>query len=113
MAQCVTVPHAPEACGNVTVPDCVTRRLDAAPKVIAVQENNDAWCEEPGVSGRVWCNLSMRYADAIAPEGWFFLYEGIGNRKTNADLIKHSVMEIQVARFTLSDGGSAVLARLV
>jgi hypothetical protein len=22
----------------------------------------------------------MRYADAIAPEGWFFLYEGIGNR---------------------------------
>ena len=55
----------------------------------------------------------MRYADAIAPDGWFFLYEGIGNRKTNADLIKHGVMEIQVARFTLSDGGSAILARLV
>ncbi len=51
--------------------------------------------------------------DAIAPDGWFFLYEGIGNRKTNADLIKHGVMEIQVARFTLSDGGSAVLARLI
>jgi hypothetical protein len=81
--------------------------------VIAVQEGADAWCEEPGVTGRVWCKLSMRYADAIAPDGWFFLYEGIGNRKTNADLIKHGVMEIQVARFTLSDGGSAILARLV
>ncbi len=81
--------------------------------VIAVQEGADAWCEEPGFSGRAWCNLSMRYADAIAPDGWFFLYEGIGNRKTNADLIKHGVMEIQVARFTLSDGGSAVLARLI
>ena len=82
-------------------------------KVIAVQEGADAWCEEPGFSGRVWCNLSIRYADAIAPDGWFFLYEGIGNRKTNADLIKHGLMEIQVAPFTLSDGGSAVLARLV
>ena len=82
-------------------------------KVVAVQEDNDAWCEEPGVTGRVWCNLSMRYADAIAPKGWFFLYEGIGNRKTNADLIKHGVMEIDVARFTLSDGGSAILARLI
>ena len=83
----------------------MTRIERAAPflddKVDADQENNDAWCEEPGVSGRVWCNLSMRYADAIAPEGWFFLYEGIGNRKTNADLITHGVMEIQVARFTL------------
>ena len=82
-------------------------------RVIAVQDGADAWCYEPGVSGRVWCKLSQRYADAIAPDGWFFLYEGIGNRKTNADLIKYGVMEIQVARFTLSDGGSAVLARLL
>lgn len=82
-------------------------------RVIAVQEGMDAWCEEPGAPGRPWCHLSMRYADAIAPDGWFFLYEGIGNRKTNADLIKHGVMEIQVARFTLSDGGSAILARLL
>ena len=81
--------------------------------VIAVQDGADAWCYEPGVSGRVWCILSQRYADAIAPDGWFFLYEGIGNRKTNADLIKHGVMEIQTSRFTLSDGGSAVLARLI
>jgi hypothetical protein len=95
----------------------VTRIERKAPflddQVIAVQEGPDAWCYEPGVSGRVWCNLSMRYADAIAPEGWFFLYEGIGNRKTNADLIKQGVMEIETSRFTLSDGGSAVLARLV
>ena len=81
-------------------------------KVVAVQEGSDAWCEEPGVSGRVWCNLSIRYADAIAPEGWFFLYEGIGNRKTNLDLIKHGVMELQQSVFTLSDGGRALMARL-
>jgi hypothetical protein len=95
----------------------VTRIERAAPflddKVIAVQENNDAWCEEPGVTGRVWCNLSIRYADAIAPEGWFFLYEGIGNRKTNLDLVKHGLMEVQQSRFTLSDGNSAAVARLV
>jgi hypothetical protein len=82
-------------------------------QVIAVQEGPDAWCYEPGVSGRVWCILSQRYADAIAPEGWFFLYEGIGNRKTNLDLMKHGVMIVQPSRFTLSDGNSALLARLV
>jgi len=81
--------------------------------VIAVQEGPDAWCYEPGVSGRVWCILSQRYADAIAPEGWFFLYEGIGNRKTNLDLMKHGLMEVQQSRFTLSDGNSASLARLI
>ena len=82
-------------------------------KVIAVQEGADAWCEEPGVTGRVWCNLSMRYADAIAPDGWFFLYGWIGNRKTNLDLLKHGLLEIQESRFTLSDGNSTILARLI
>jgi hypothetical protein len=95
----------------------VTRIERAAPflddNVIAVQEGADAWCYEPGVSGRVWCILSQRYADAIAPEGWFFLYEGIGNRKTNLDLMKHGLMEVQQSRFTLSDGNSASLARLI
>lgn len=81
-------------------------------KVVAVQEGADAWCEEPGVSGRVWCNLSIRYADAIAPDGWFFLYQGIGSRKTILDLLKHGVLEVQESRFTLSDGGSATLGRL-
>jgi hypothetical protein len=61
----------------------------------------------------VWCILSQRYADAIAPDGWFFLYEGIGNRKTNLDLLKHGLIEIQQSRFNLSDGGTAVLARLI
>ena len=82
-------------------------------KVVAVQEGADARCEEPGVTGRVWCNLSMRYADAIAPDGWFFLYEGIGNRKTNLDLLKHGLLEIQESRLTLSDGNSTILARLI
>ena len=95
----------------------MTRIERAAPflddRVVAVQEGADAWCEEPGVGGRAWCILSQRYADAVAPEGWFFLYEGIGNRKTNMDLIKHGLMEVSVSRFTLSDGGSALLARLV
>lgn len=81
-------------------------------KVIAVQEGCDAWCEEPGLVGRVWCNLSIRYADAVAPEGWFFLYEGIGTRKTNSDLIKHGVLEVQQSSFTLRDGGTATLGRL-
>ena len=95
----------------------MTRIERAAPflddKVIAVQDGTDAWCEEPGFSGRVWCNLSIRYADAIAPDGWFFLYEGIGNRKTNLDLLKHGLMEVQESRFTLSDGNSTILARLI
>ncbi len=80
--------------------------------VIAVQEGADAWCYEPGVPGRAWCILSVRYPDAIAPDGWFFLYEGIGTRKTNADLIKHGLMELDQSVFTLSDGGTAVLARI-
>ena len=82
-------------------------------RVVAVQEGADAWCEEPGASGRVWCNLSIRYADATAPDGYFFLYEGIGNRKTNLELLKHGLLEIQPARFTLSDGGNALIARLL
>ena len=80
--------------------------------VVAVQEGADAWCEEPGVTGRVWCKLSIRYADANAPDGWFFLYESIGSRKTIADLIKRGVMVVEAAGFTLSDGGSAMIARL-
>ena len=82
-------------------------------KVVAVQEGADAWCEEPGVTGRVWCNLSIRYADAVAPKGWFFLYQGIGSRKTILDLLKHQMLQVQASPFTLSDGGSTLLARLI
>lgn len=82
-------------------------------KVVLVQEGPDAWAEEPGVTGRPWARLSIRYVDAIAPEGWFFLHESIGNRKTIADCLKHQAIEVQVAPFTLSDGGSALLARVL
>jgi hypothetical protein len=95
----------------------VNRIERAAPfldeRVVLVQEGADAWAEEPGAAGRPWAKLSIRYADAIAPEGWFFLYESIGSRKTIADCIKHGALEIQTARFTLSDGGGALLARVV
>jgi len=95
----------------------VTRIERAAPflddRVVLVQDGQDAWAEEPGTTGRPWANLSIRYADAVPPEGWFFLYESIGSRKTIAECLKHKALEIQVARFTLSDGGSALLARVV
>ena len=81
-------------------------------RVVAVQEGADAWCEEPGVTGRVWCILSIRYTDAVAPEGWFFLYQGIGSRKTILDLLKHGMIQVQSSAFTLSDGGTTILARL-
>jgi hypothetical protein len=81
--------------------------------VSVVQEGADAWCEEPGVTGRAWCILSQRYADAIAPEGWFFVYESIANRKTIADCMKHGVLEVKGAPFTLSDGASVRIGRVI
>ena len=77
-----------------------------------VQEGADAWCYDPAV-GRQFAKLSIRYVDAIAPEGWFFLNEHIFNRRTILDLIKAGHLEIQESVFTLSDGGQARLARLV
>jgi len=52
-----------------------------------VQEGADAWCYDPKI-GRQFAKLSIRYSDAIAPEGWFFLDEHIFNRATIADLVK-------------------------
>jgi hypothetical protein len=77
-----------------------------------VQEGADAWCYDPSV-GRQFAKLSIRYTDAIAPEGWFFLNEHIFNRRTILDLIKAGHLEIKESAFTLSDGGQARLARLV
>ena len=77
-----------------------------------VQEGADAWCLDPKV-GRQFAKLSIRYADANAPEGWFFLNEHIFNRKTIADLMKSGHLEVQSSVFTLSDGGHARLGRLV
>ena len=77
-----------------------------------VQEGADAWCYDPKV-GRQFAKLSIRYADAIAPEGWFFLNEHIFNRRTILDLLKGGHLELQQSVFTLSDGGHARLGRLV
>lgn len=77
-----------------------------------VQEGADAWCYDPAI-GRQFAKLSIRYTDAIAPDGWFFLNEHVFNRRTILDLLKAGHLEIQESPFTLSDGGQARLARLV
>jgi hypothetical protein len=77
-----------------------------------IQEGADAWCLDPKI-GRQFAKLSIRYADANAPDGWFFLNEHIFNRQTIADLIKAGHLEVQQSVFTLSDGGQARLGRLV
>jgi hypothetical protein len=77
-----------------------------------VQEGGDAWCYDPAI-GRQFAKLSIRYVDANAPEGWFFLNEHIFNRATIAQLLKAGHLEVQSTRFTLSDGGQALLGRLV
>ena len=77
-----------------------------------IQEGADAWCLDPKV-GRQFAKLSIRYADANAPDGWFFLNEHIFNRATIAELIKAGHLEVDQSAFTLSDGGQARLGRLV
>ena len=77
-----------------------------------VQEGADAWCLDPKI-GRQFAKLSIRYADANAPDGWFFLNEHLHNRKTIADLLKAGHLEVDQSAFTLSDGGQARLGRLV
>ena len=77
-----------------------------------IQEGADAWCLDPKV-GRQFAKLSIRYTDANAPEGWFFLNEHIFNRATIAELIKAGHLEVDQSAFTLSDGGQARLGRLV
>lgn len=77
-----------------------------------VQEGADAWCLDPKI-GRQFAKLSIRYADAIAPDGWFFLNEHIFNRRTIIELLKAGHLEVDQSVFTLSDGGQARLGRLV
>jgi hypothetical protein len=77
-----------------------------------VQEGADAWCLDPKI-GRQFAKLSIRYTDANAPEGWFFLNEHIFNRATIAELLKAGHLEVDQSAFTLSDGGQARLGRLV
>ena len=80
--------------------------------IYCVQDGADAWCYDPKI-GRQFAKLSIRYVDAIAPDGWFFLNEHIFNRRTIIDLIKSGHLEVQQSVFTLSDGGHARLGRLV
>jgi hypothetical protein len=90
--------------------EIITPELDEG--IQCVQEGADAWCLDPKI-GRQFAKLSIRYVDANAPEGWFFLNEHIFNRATIAELTKAGHLEIQSTRFTLSDGGQALLGRLV
>ncbi len=90
--------------------EILTPELDEGIK--CVQEGADAWCYDPKI-GRQFAKLSIRYSDAIAPEGWFFLNEHIFNRATIAELIKAGHLEVDQSAFTLSDGGQARLGRLV
>jgi len=90
--------------------EILTPELDEG--IHCVQEGADAWCYDPKI-GRQFAKLSIRYADANAPEGWFFLNEHIFNRRTIIDLIKAGHLEVSESVFTLSDGGQARLGRLV
>jgi hypothetical protein len=49
----------------------------------------------------------------VAPDGWFFLKEDIGNRKTILDCLKHGILEVRGGPHILSDGGCARLARVL
>ena len=95
---------------QVTRVDILCNELDDG--IRCVQEGGDAWCLDPKI-GRQFAKLSIRYTDANAPEGWFFLNEHIFNRKTIADLLKAGHLEVDQSAFTLSDGGQARLGRLV
>jgi len=101
---------APQGLRQVIKVDILCDELDDG--IRCVQEGADAWCLDPKI-GRQFAKLSIRYADAAAPDGWFFLNEHIFNRKTIADLIKAGHLEVQQSVFTLSDGGQARLGRLV
>ena len=101
---------APQGVRQVSQIQILTPELDEG--IVCVQEGADAWCYDPKI-GRQFAKLSIRYADAIAPDGWFFLNEHIFNRKSIADLLKAGHLELEQSVFTLSDGGQARLGRLV
>ena len=90
--------------------EILTPELDEG--IRCVQEGADAWCYDQKI-GRQFAKLSIRYVDAVAPDGWFFLNEHVFNRRTIIDLIKSGHLELNESVFTLSDGGHARLARLV
>jgi hypothetical protein len=80
--------------------------------VFCVQEGADAWCYDYRLQ-RQFASLSMRHDNAIAPEGWFFVRQDVIARATVSELIKAGHLELDQSKFTLADGGTALLVRLV
>ena len=91
--------------------EVVAPYLDAGVRV--VHEGAKCWAIDPLFAERPWCVLSIEYVDDFPPEGWFWLYNGIGNRKTILDMLKHGHLEINPDRRILSDGSYGQLARLI
>jgi hypothetical protein len=81
--------------------------------VSVVQDGSVCVVEDPRFLSRPWAVLWIDYVDAVPPEGWFFLKEDIGNRKTILDCLKHGILEVRGGPHILSDGGCARLARVV
>ena len=82
--------------------------------VFCVQEGADAWCYDYKLQ-RQFASLSIRYDNANAPEGWFFVRQDVIARATVSELTPflHSNAQLQTSNFTLADGGGATLGRLV
>lgn len=80
--------------------------------VVLVQEGSRCWVEDPSFSARPWATLWIEFADDFPPAGWFWLYNGIGNRKTIADLVKAGLLEINPEPRMLSDGFKNYVARV-
>lgn len=80
--------------------------------VFCVQEGADAWCYDYRLQ-RQFASLSMRHDNANAPEGWFFVRQDVIARATISELNKAGHLELQQSTFTLADGGTALLGRLL
>lgn len=80
---------------------------------VVVQDGAICVVEDPRFLSRPWAVLWIGYAGVDAPDGWFFLKEDIGNRKTILDCLKHGILEVRGGPHILSDGGCARLARVV
>lgn len=85
--------------------------LDAG--AILVQHNDRCWVLDPSFAERPWAILHMLGINDAAPEGWFWLDSGIGNRKTIADCIAHGILEIDKHQRRLDNGMPAYLAKVV
>ena len=81
--------------------------------VSLVQQGGYCYVEDPKFLARPWAVLSIEYVDDIAPTGWFWLNENIGNRKTIADCMKENILEVDKFPRYLSDGFPARIARVL